>query len=334
MLPRSNLRYAGDSPIADSDERKLRKTLDPTIRPQWQQTPVAGIDEPNDPKRLRMRDSLQTQAFLKYLNPDGGLPYYPGMPSFSEPTLLMILGLMAAGAAEAGQPLVDWVRKSRNPNGSIGLNREFPNEGIWNTAILAIAMHHAGMKTDRDAALNFLLGFRSVQFPRAPENDLDPLLVGWPWVIHTFGWVEPTSWALLALNLAGMSDHPRAVEGRRLLEDRCLPEGGWNYGNKKVFQNILMPFWDTTALATLALGDSNRDLTDKNLNLLERSFPEMHSLLTNALVCLCMARFGRKTDLIQARIAGILGQLQQEELNFAHLAIGLIALSSKRVLTP
>ena len=86
------------------------------------------------------------------------------------------------------------------------------------------------------------------------------LLVGWPWVANTFGWVEPTAWALLALALAGKSDHPRAVEGRRLLEDRCLPEGGWNYGNKIVFKNTLMPFWDTTALATLALGDWNREL--------------------------------------------------------------------------
>ena len=47
----------------------------------------------------------------------------------------------------------------------------------------------------------------------------------------------------------------------------------------------------------------------------------MHSLLTNAMTCLCLARFGRKTDSIQARIAEILGELQPEELNFAHLAL-------------
>jgi hypothetical protein len=241
---------------------------------------------------------------------------------------------MSAGAEDAARPMLDWTRNAINSNGSIGMNREFPGEGIWNTALLAMVMHHAGMNAERDSAIHFLLGFRSVQLSTTAENDLNGLLVGWPWVVHTFGWVEPTSWALLALDLAGKSDHGRAVEGRRLLEDRCLPDGGWNYGNKVVFKNILMPFWDTTALATLALGDRNPELTNKNLDLLERSFPEMHSLLTNAMVCLCLSRFGRKTDAIQARIARILGELQPEVLNFAHLALGLMALSHKRVLTP
>jgi hypothetical protein len=281
-----------------------------------------------------MSDSLQARAFLKYLNPDGGLPYSPGMPSFSEPTLLMILGLIAAGADEAAQPLVAWTLKARNSNGSIGLNREFPNEGIWNTALLAIAMHQAGHNSERDSAIDFLIKLQSIKIPRHQDNDLNTMLIGWPWVANTFGWVEPTSWALLAFALAGKSDHPRAVEGRRLLEDRCLPEGGWNYGNKIVFNHTLMPFWDTTALATLALGDSNSDLINKNLNLLEKAFPEMHSLLTNSLTCACLARFGRKTNLFQARIAEILGKLSQEDWNFAHLAMSLIANSDRRVLTP
>jgi hypothetical protein len=281
-----------------------------------------------------MSDLLQPQTFLKYLNRDGGLPFSPGLPSYSEPTLLMMLGLIAAGADEAAQPLLEWTRKTINSNGSIGLNREFPDEGVWNTALLAIAMHHAGLNAERDFAISFLLRSRSLQLRQEPENELNGLLVGWPWVANTFGWVEPTSWALLALNLAGKSDHGRAVEGRRLLEDRCLPDGGWNYGNKILFKKILMPFWDTTALATLALGDNNRELAEKNLNLLERSLPEMHSLLTNAMVCLCLSKFGRNTDSIQAHIAQILGALQSEELNFAHLALGLMALSGKRVLTP
>jgi hypothetical protein len=281
-----------------------------------------------------MGESLQPRFFLKYLNPDGGLPYSPGMQSFSEPTLLTILGLIAAGSSADSRPLVDWTLKTRNANGSIGLNREFPDEGIWNSSLLAIAMHHLGLHSERDAAINFLLGCRSIKSSRSSDNDLDTMLVGWPWVVHTFGWVEPTSWALLSLALAGKSDHPRAIEGRRFLVDRCLPEGGWNYGNKIVFENTLMPFWDSTAIATLALGDNNRDLTNKNLNLLEKSLPEMHSLLTNAVAYLCLDRFGRKTESIRARIAGILENQNQEELNLAHSAMSLIALSGKKVLTP
>jgi hypothetical protein len=255
------------------------------------------------------------------------------MPSFSEPTLLVMLGLIAAGDAAGARPLVDWTLKRRNADGSLGLNNEFPNEGLWNSSLLAIAMHHLGLHAERDSAIHFLLGFRSIQLSPSSDNDLNMQLIGWPWVAHTFGWVEPTAWALLAFALAGKSDHPRAMEGRRLLEDRCLPDGGWNYGNKIVFGRTLMPFWDTTALATLALGDSNREFTDKNLNLVETSLPEMHSLLTNSLACLCLSRFGRKTESIRTRIADILENLRQEELNVAHAALGVIALFNKRVLT-
>jgi hypothetical protein len=284
-------------------------------------------------KNSQMTGSIQPRHFLKHLNQDGGMPYSPGMPSFSEPTLLMILALIASGDSAAARPLTEWAMKNRNADGSIGLNAEFAGEGLWNSAPLAIAFHNLGFTSERDAAVEFLLQFRSIRLERNPDNDVDTKLVGWPWVPSTFGWVEPTAWALLALTLAGKSDHLRAIEGRMLLEDRCLPDGGWNYGNKMVFGQRLVPFWDTTALAALALGDSNRELLDKNLNLLEKSLPEMHSLLSNAWACLCFTRHGRKTDAIRGRIEEILANTSDDNLNLAHLAIGFIALSNKKVLT-
>jgi hypothetical protein len=135
------------------------------------------------------------------------------------------------------------------------------------------------------------------------------------------------------LTLAGKSNHPRAIEGRRLLEDRCIREGGWNYGNKVVFNHTLMPFWDTTALALLALGDSNPELRDKNLALLERSLPEIRSLLSTSMVCLCFERLGRSTQEMRERIDGILRKEEKRDVNLAHSALGIIALSQKRMLT-
>lgn len=278
--------------------------------------------------------NLQLMSMLDHLNPDGGMPYAPGMPSFSEPTLLTILAFVAAGEAPRAQAPVEWALRNRNGDGSIGLNREFPDEGKWNTPLLAIAMHHIGRTAERDAALHHILQSRSLTFRRSAENDLDTQLTGWPWVAQTFGWVEPTSWALLALRLAGKDNHPRALEGRRFLEDRCIPEGGWNYGNKVLFNNTLMPFWDTTALALLALGESNTSLANKNLDLLERTLPEMRSLSTCALVCLCLALHGRGTDELRRRIQAILAEPEGDSLNLAHSAMGWIALSQRKVLTP
>ncbi len=280
------------------------------------------------------RSSIRPESFLRHVNPDGGLPYAPGMVSFSEPALLMILAFIAAGKAPAAQPLLDWVLKNRNADGSIGLNREFPREGLWNTAHLAIAMHHLGRVEERDSAVEFILSSRSIPLPRSPENPIDTRLIGWPWAARTFGWVEPTAWALLALRLAGKDRDPRAEEGYRLLEDRCLPEGGWNYGNKVIYGSALIPFWDTTALAVMALDEGRKSLIEVNLALLEKSLPEVSSLYSSALVCLCLERFGRRADGLRTRIGEMLSDQKDEDLNLAHAAVGLIAVSKKRVLTP
>jgi hypothetical protein len=277
--------------------------------------------------------SFSPRQFLRHCNSDGGIPYSPGMPSFSEPTLLMILAFIAVKEAHLVQQLVDWALKHRNSDGSIGLSGEFPNEGLWNTPLLAIVMHNLGLKVERDAAIDFIIKARSITQKRSPNNDMNAQLLGWPWIVNTFGWVEPTSWALLALSLAGKENHPRSVEGRKLLEDRCIPEGGWNYGNKVVFNHRLMPFWDTTALALLALGESNQSLTKMNLDLLERSFPEIQSLYSNALSGICLERFGRNTREIRNRIMTLFESDDIKTLNMAHSALGVIALSQSRVLT-
>jgi hypothetical protein len=95
-----------------------------------------------------------------------------------------------------------------------------------------------------------------------------------------------------------------------------------------------MPFWDTTALALLALGDSNPELRDRNLEFLEKSLPEIHSLLSTSMVCLCLAKFGRETKEIRNQIVEMLAGTKDSDINLAHSALGIIALSQKRVLTP
>ncbi len=276
---------------------------------------------------------ILSRLLLKHLNPDGGLSYAPGMPSFSEPTLLMILALIAAEETALAPPLVDWVLKNSNADGSIGLNRTYPNDGLWSTPHLAIVMHHLGRQAERDRAIEFIFGFRSIKLPNSPENAIDSQLVGWPWAANAFGWVEPTSWALLALRLAGKQQHPRVTEGQQLLADRSLPQGGWNYGNRVVFNHALVPFWDTTALALMALKGSNKDIVNKTLDLLEASLPEVRSLYSSALVCLSLDSFGREVGELRSRIHMMLSKPESEDLNFAYSALGLAALSGKRVLT-
>jgi len=104
----------------------------------------------------------------------------------------------------------------------------------------------------------------------------DMELVGWSWVAGTHSWVEPTGYALLALTRRGEGSTGRAVEGARLLRDRCLPEGGWNYGNTRVIDHVLRPFPATTGVALTALSNgSAEDAIARSLSWLAGVAPEL-----------------------------------------------------------
>ncbi len=101
----------------------------------------------------------------------------------------------------------------------------------------------------------------------------DMRLQGWPWVETTHSWVEPTAMALLALRRASRGDHPRYAEAVRLLLDRQLPRGGWNYGNTTVLGNTLRPHVQPTGLTLWALADEPeiRPRVDRSIDYLRRS---------------------------------------------------------------
>jgi hypothetical protein len=265
--------------------------------------------------------------------PGGGIPYYGvGGPS-AEPTLLSLLALFAAGAPEGQtKPLLTWLTKVQNPDGSVGLNPEHRDQGLWLTALSAIVFHHFGLKDVRDRALGFVVALKSVTVANDPNIRQDSTLTGWPWVRGTFGWVEPTAWAVVALNVTGLGGQPRAVEGRKFLLDRQIPSGGWNYGNPGLNDRELLPFWDTTGLALIALHEQS-DMTrvGASLELLERSQEKIESPCGLAWAALSLETYGRDTARLKQRLLGLLNSLPEDRLNAAHFAVGLIALSGKKV---
>ena len=105
--------------------------------------------------------------------------------------------------------------------------------------------------------MRWLLDQGGVAIPNlaAPERTVghDTAIVGWPWVADTHSWLEPTAVAILALRREGKVDHPRVREGLRLIRDRAIPTGGWNYGNNIAFGRDLRPQPAPTGIALLAL---------------------------------------------------------------------------------
>jgi len=269
---------------------------------------------------------------------DGGLPYHPGQPpAAAEPTLLAVLAMAALGTERPVTPrLLAWCRAAQAPSGALVFREALPERhGEWLTPLLALAFHHHGLTAERDRAVAFLLGFRSATFDEASDVIQNNRLVGWPWAPETFGWVEPTAWALLALDAVGQGDHPRAREGRALLLDRAIPDSGWNYGNRTVYAANLLPFLDTTALALLALaGHVPNDHLAPFLHTVEGADHAQATPYALAWTLLVLTRFGRSSDAVRLELHKRLSALAPEVTNLAHLALGLVALGSKRVLFP
>jgi len=158
----------------------------------------------------------------------------------------------------------------------------------------------------RGQALDGRPGLLARLFGATPAIDLDGSLVGWPWADGTFSWVEPTTYAVLALQAvqpvsAGAAE--RIEQGERMLLDRVCPDGGWNYGNPRVLGEDLWSYPDTTALAVLALGGHRgAPVLDKALAALESMLRANDSGLATALGVLALAAHGRDVRGLRGRL--------------------------------
>ncbi|MCI0700064.1 MAG: hypothetical protein L0241_03140, partial [Planctomycetia bacterium] len=193
-------------------------------------------------------------------NPDGGWGYSAGSITHPEPTSLALLALATdrdtfATQLAAGLAALELHRQS---DGGYRLAGSRPEAG-WPSAIALFARLALGAPVDSvKPTLERLLSAESRSITKGPEtsdmeNDIDLSLVGWPWAAANFGWVEPTSWACLALRAAGLGNHPRVQQGLKLLLDRAFDSGGANYGNRVVLGTSTEPIPGPTAILLLAV---------------------------------------------------------------------------------
>jgi hypothetical protein len=202
------------------------------------------------------------ELLLRWRGEGPGWGYQPGSPASAEPTVLAGLALLASAddesAAEcrgATDAAAAWVASLQNTEGSVGLSATLPAPH-WSTS-LALLFWTAcdACAPGRLRAANWLLTQQGLAWKRPEGSPFahDTAIPGWAWVAGTHSWLEPTAWAILALDRAGETDHARVADGRRLIRDRALRSGGWNYGNSQVFGTDLRPQPGPTGLALLAL---------------------------------------------------------------------------------
>ena len=280
---------------------------------------------------------------------DGGWGTASTSPSTTEATALSVLALSGTDDPDASRSArlgLAWLRERQRRDGSWPVSDQVPRS-CWMTSLAVLAL--AGSPSDRPLALNgagWILNQEGrpvpwfnrlffFLFPKYDVIDLDLELKGWSWFEGTFGWVEPTAYALLALKRLreDLPESPtayRVAEGERLLLDRVCKGGGWNYGNSRVYDEELWPYADTTALTLLALQDRPGLLEVRSgLQALDRMVARNGSLLATALAVLCRCVYGRPSEALKHRIMAHLG-VESPWIDVRALALAGLALREDR----
>ena len=243
---------------------------------------------------------LNAQRYLLSAQAEGGWPYVLGEQNQPEATCYSLLALFSSsrneslpGTQAAVVQGVTWLRNHVTLNGAVTL--EGDEEPHWSTSLAVLTFTRIRQALDvRDRSIEFLLDWHSTPLDPDPSTTMDMSRIGWPWIRDTFGWVEPTSYAVLALRAAGYETHPRVQEACGLLIDRACKSGGWNYGNPVVFNRDLSAFVPTTVWALLALQDVATAATviTKGWNFLHQEITQCYSTLSLALGILCGCAYG------------------------------------------
>jgi hypothetical protein len=256
------------------------------------------------------------ERLLNGQNQNGGWGFLPGKSSNTECTSLCLLALDSLGAKQPGASIkrgLEWLLQRQAEEGSWPLS-DSTNDASWTTALAIIALNRfPGHQLQTRTASNWLLHqegrtpgilARLVGALVSSSNAvaLNPDLKGWAWVPRTFSWVEPTSYALIALKqvrtyVDAKNIEERIQQGEMMIYDRMCNGGGWNYGNSKVFGDALWPYPDVTAVALLALQDhQTSQANQESVRALRRMMRETDSGLALCWGTICLSIYGDETS--------------------------------------
>ena len=271
-----------------------------------------------------------TNRILDFLEEQPVWRYDPCGSAAAEPAAFAALALAAYGRSQAACRARAWLASAQVADGSVAIRRGEQGPG-WPTALAVLAWsltetaraaapYDSGTRVpvaadthtrESDAensrrAVAWLLSVAGDTAAQLPYMGHDTTIVGWPWVVGTHSWIEPTAMSLLALKAVGLANHPRAREAVRLLQDRLLPSGGCNYGNTIVLGQALLPHVEPTGTALLALaGQPDRSgHIQRSLDYLEAELCGSTTSASLAYGLLGLAAHGRVPAATDAWLAG------------------------------
>lgn len=205
-------------------------------------------------------------SFIERHLADGWWPYCVGHDASIEATAWCSLALL--DRTPTLQPAMRFLRNSQNEDGGWSTA---PGEGPsdWSSSLAVLALDLAAPDGSFDdcirRGISYLLDHRSDLFDQGTTWLISVLQFlssarmkrGWSWSPGTFHWVEPTSYAMMALKKArriNSKEIDTAIEcATDLLLSNSCDGGGWNYGCPRTLGKPLLPYPVTTAQALLAL---------------------------------------------------------------------------------
>ncbi len=287
-------------------------------------------------------------SLLVAQNSDGGWGWTKERSSNTECSSLALLALAALNddtQATAISRGLDWLIRRQNEQGSWALSESLTVPS-WSTALAMLALnrwskyHPQVVKAGKWALTeegkkpgllaNLLV---ALSFQKKPVT-LNEDLVGWPWMLGTFSWVEPTSYFLTVLKqirryLAGTNVDERIKQGESMIYDRMCVGGGWNYGNSIVYGEKLWPYADITAVALIAL-QNHRDAMENRVSFaaLHKMVKDENSGLALSWSAICYEIYGEDPDYLRKLLmngfaaTGFLGEIKVLALYILALAGG------------
>ncbi len=259
------------------------------------------------------RIAMTVRTLKQRLLPDGGFSERPGSGYRTDATAWAILALAESSGDDAIERSRSRLAASQLTDGRVGISVEHPH-AFWTTPLAALAWHgSASYMEHQRRAVRFLLktsGRHWQKIPDSPVSD-DPSLLGWPWIEDTFSWVQPTALAVLALKLAGESTHARVREALKMMMNRQLPHGGWNYGNTIVCGQELYPQPESTGMALAALsGEIEKKDIRQSLRYLQAEAGRCRTPLSLGWALLGLSTWNERPRLARVWIAETLGRQQ------------------------
>lgn len=241
--------------------------------------------------------------------------------------------ILALGAAGGRADLVQAARRSlagaQRADGAVCISSQHP-QACWPTPLTVLAWQGAPEHEQaRKRAVEFLTGFDQITVP--PEDfqgtGTDDTIRGWPWIADAYPWVEPTACTLMALRMSGHGEHARARDGVRLLLDRQISSGGWNYGNTTILGQKLHPMPETTGMALEALaGLAPRATVEGSMLYAESQGEHLLAPMSFAWCALGLAAWGEIMESRQERILHILGR-QEDYGPYDTVSLSLLLLA-------